>query len=173
MDHWADNSSSNTKKKWSSYNSCYGFHPEVGRGEQTRSVEFWHAMFSHIQEHYPHLRLIVEPHTAMDHPSFDNLIVASPGDQALLPLHTSLVLTLGGDGTILHVSNLFSQGECPPVLSFSMGSLGFLLPFRMFLTLLAWEARTDELGRYQCFVNGSGEYPQRPCISVKQNAASM
>lgn len=91
-------------------------------------------MFSHIQEHYPHLRLIVEPHTAMDHPSFDNLIVASPGDQASLPLHTSLVLTLGGDGTILHVSNLFSQGECPPVLSFSMGSLGFLLPFRMFLT---------------------------------------
>lgn len=89
-------------------------------------------MLSHIQEHYPHLRLIVEAHTALDHPSFDNLIVTSPGDETLLPLHTSLVLTLGGDGTILHVSNLFSQGECPPVLSFSMGSLGFLLPFRMF-----------------------------------------
>lgn len=40
------------------------------------------------------------------------------------------MITLGGDGTILHVSNLFGEGECPPVLSFSMGSLGFLLPFR-------------------------------------------
>jgi len=41
-----------------------------------------------------------------------------------------MVITLGGDGTILHTSHLFGEGECPPVLSFSMGSLGFLLPFR-------------------------------------------
>lgn len=44
---------------------------------------------------------------------------------------TDLVLTLGGDGTVLHVSQLFSSGECPPVLCFSMGSLGFLLPFHI------------------------------------------
>lgn len=42
-----------------------------------------------------------------------------------------LIITLGGDGTILHVSSLFdTPGKVPPVLSFSMGSLGFLLPFR-------------------------------------------
>jgi NADH kinase len=41
-----------------------------------------------------------------------------------------LVVTLGGDGTILHASSLFSVGAVPPVLSFSMGTLGFLLPFR-------------------------------------------
>jgi hypothetical protein len=41
-----------------------------------------------------------------------------------------LVVTIGGDGTILHASSLFSAGEVPPVLSFSMGTLGFLLPFR-------------------------------------------
>jgi NAD kinase len=41
-----------------------------------------------------------------------------------------LVVTLGGDGTILHASSLFSYGAVPPVLSFSMGTLGFLLPFR-------------------------------------------
>jgi NAD+ kinase len=35
---------------------------------------------------------------------------------------------LGGDGTLLHASSLF-QKSCPPVLSFSMGSLGFLTPF--------------------------------------------
>lgn len=41
-----------------------------------------------------------------------------------------LVITLGGDGTILHASSLFKAGAVPPVLSFSMGTLGFLLPFR-------------------------------------------
>lgn len=41
-----------------------------------------------------------------------------------------LVITLGGDGTVLRVSSLFSTGPVPPVLSFSMGTLGFLLPFR-------------------------------------------
>jgi len=35
---------------------------------------------------------------------------------------------LGGDGTLLHASSLF-QKSCPPILSFSMGSLGFLTPF--------------------------------------------
>ena len=45
-----------------------------------------------------------------------------------------MVITVGGDGTVLHTSNLFDEGECPPVVCFSMGSLGFLLPFRKFLT---------------------------------------
>ncbi|CAF0825476.1 unnamed protein product [Rotaria sordida] len=39
-----------------------------------------------------------------------------------------LVICLGGDGTLLHASSVF-QKNCPPVLSFSMGSLGFLTPF--------------------------------------------
>lgn len=39
-----------------------------------------------------------------------------------------LIICMGGDGTLLHVSNMF-QKSCPPVLSFSMGSLGFLTPF--------------------------------------------
>lgn len=46
-----------------------------------------------------------------------------------------LVVTLGGDGTILHASSLFSVDAVPPVLSFSMGTLGFLLPFRKVTTL--------------------------------------
>lgn len=32
---------------------------------------------------------------------------------------------LGGDGVILHASNLF-RGAVPPVISFNLGSLGFL-----------------------------------------------
>ncbi|CAH6721280.1 NAD(+) kinase [[Candida] jaroonii] len=40
-----------------------------------------------------------------------------------------LVLTLGGDGTVLYVSNLF-QRIVPPVISFALGSLGFLTNFQ-------------------------------------------
>jgi NADH kinase len=40
-------------------------------------------------------------------------------------------MTLGGDGTILHVASLFSATKhVPPVLSFAMGTLGFLGEWR-------------------------------------------
>ncbi|RCK57917.1 NAD(+) kinase [Candida viswanathii] len=40
-----------------------------------------------------------------------------------------LVVTLGGDGTVLYASTLF-QSIAPPVLPFSLGSLGFLTNFQ-------------------------------------------
>ncbi|CAH0484807.1 unnamed protein product [Peronospora farinosa] len=39
------------------------------------------------------------------------------------------VISLGGDGTVLWVSSLFSK-SVPPVFSLAMGSLGFLTPFK-------------------------------------------
>lgn len=44
------------------------------------------------------------------------------------PERFDLVLTLGGDGTVLYTSWLF-QRIVPPILSFSLGSLGFLTNF--------------------------------------------
>ncbi|KAH6651095.1 ATP-NAD kinase-like domain-containing protein [Chaetomium tenue] len=44
------------------------------------------------------------------------------------PENFDLVLTLGGDGTVLFTSWLF-QRIVPPVLSFSLGSLGFMTSF--------------------------------------------
>ncbi|VDD76419.1 unnamed protein product [Mesocestoides corti] len=41
---------------------------------------------------------------------------------------TDMVICLGGDGTLLHVASIF-QDTVPPILSFHMGSLGFLTPF--------------------------------------------
>ena len=45
-------------------------------------------------------------------------------------LHRSMdfVVCLGGDGLILHASNLF-KSAVPPLISFNLGSLGFLTPF--------------------------------------------
>ena len=45
------------------------------------------------------------------------------------PEKFDLVLTLGGDGTVLFTSWLF-QRVVPPILSFSLGSLGFLANFQ-------------------------------------------
>ncbi|BDA49473.1 NAD(H) kinase 1 [Coccomyxa sp. Obi] len=39
-------------------------------------------------------------------------------------------VTLGGDGTVLHLASLFREDEpLPPLASFAMGTLGFLTPF--------------------------------------------
>lgn len=40
-----------------------------------------------------------------------------------------MAITMGGDGTVLYVSTLF-QKHVPPVLAFSLGSLGFLTNFQ-------------------------------------------
>ncbi|XP_071945487.1 NAD kinase-like isoform X2 [Antedon mediterranea] len=39
------------------------------------------------------------------------------------------IVCLGGDGTLLYASSLFQEGSVPPVMAFSLGSLGFLTPF--------------------------------------------
>lgn len=39
-----------------------------------------------------------------------------------------LVISIGGDGTLLYINSLF-QRYCPPILPFNCGSLGFLTPF--------------------------------------------
>jgi NAD+ kinase len=46
------------------------------------------------------------------------------------PEFFDLILSLGGDGTILFASYLF-QRICPPILSFSLGSLSFLTEFEI------------------------------------------
>lgn len=55
------------------------------------------------------------------------------------PEKFDLVLTLGGDGTVLYTSWLF-QRIVPPILSFSLGSLGFLTNFE-------FESYRDALGK--------------------------
>ena len=83
----------------------------------------------HILSTYPSISLIMEPeaaaeiHEALPSPVYTPVIE----DQAAYSEKIDLIATFGGDGTILHASALFaSSPNVPPVLSFSMGSLGFL-----------------------------------------------
>ncbi|RPD53333.1 ATP-NAD kinase [Lentinus tigrinus ALCF2SS1-7] len=87
-------------------------------------VEAIEALLKYINEKYPEVQVYHE-----DRPDIPpNAKVWRPGPNAE-PI--DLVITLGGDGTILHASSLFKVGAVPPVLSFSMGTLGFLLPFHI------------------------------------------
>lgn len=86
---------------------------------------------NHVTETYPGVSVIFEPHVAQEiHESFSFPIYTRTGRGASvtkLKDKVDLASTLGGDGTILHASSLFATAHrVPPVLSFSMGTLGFL-----------------------------------------------
>jgi NADH kinase len=80
----------------------------------------------HVHSTYPSISLVFLPGSAAEIHEFLPFPVYT-GDTASLPNIVDLVCTLGGDGTILRASALFASSPVvPPILSFSMGSLGFL-----------------------------------------------
>ncbi|KAI0262568.1 ATP-NAD kinase [Gloeopeniophorella convolvens] len=80
------------------------------------------SFLTHLRSNYPHVKVFHEDRKDIP----DGVEVWRPDADKI-----DLVITLGGDGTILHASSLFRVGAVPPVLSFSMGTLGFLLPFHV------------------------------------------
>lgn len=67
----------------------------------------------------------------IDYPEFKDKIDFWYTDRSYHPPEFfDLIVTLGGDGTILFASYLF-QRICPPILSFSLGSLSFLTEFEI------------------------------------------
>jgi len=76
--------------------------------------------------------VLVEPSAEKDFSGIPGIIphvVDSPAEDI------DLVIALGGDGTLLHVSRLFDRGDrygpLPPCLVIGMGSLGFLANFKV------------------------------------------
>lgn len=74
--------------------------------------------------------MVLESKTAAEvHSSLSFPIYSTSLEEKPTAFHdkVDLTVTLGGDGTILHASSLFATcSNVPPVLSFSMGTLGFL-----------------------------------------------
>lgn len=106
----------------------------VKKARDHRATKAMSRIIKHIRSTYSWLNIILEQQVvdsndgdlASTHPE---LISADSNDKSLLAQKTDFVITLGGDGSILHVSSLFDRDAVPPVLSFSMGTLGFLLPY--------------------------------------------
>ena len=92
-------------------------------------------IIQYLYAKYPDINLIIEGGKDDGVEAFfdfaDKLVCLDKNDYSLLAEKVDLCITLGGDGTILHVSSLFDRSAVPPVLSFSMGTLGFLLPFHI------------------------------------------
>lgn len=84
---------------------------------------------NHIHNVYPGTSLVFEPKVASKvHEQFSFPIYVPNGEgNTEYQEKVDLTTTLGGDGTILHAASLFATAESvPPILSFSMGTLGFL-----------------------------------------------
>ena len=84
----------------------------------------------HITSSYPDVALIFDPKAAQAlHEQFPFPIYTTSSEKLSEGLQdkVDLVCSLGGDGTILRAASLFATSKnVPPVLSFSMGTLGFL-----------------------------------------------
>ncbi|KAI2643751.1 mitochondrial NADH kinase [Xylaria nigripes] len=80
----------------------------------------------HVHSEYPNINLVFERRIASQiHESLSFPIYTA--EPSAFPDKIDLVATLGGDGTILRAANIFSlRSSVPPILSFSMGTLGFL-----------------------------------------------
>ncbi|EGD87948.1 hypothetical protein H112_04422 [Trichophyton rubrum D6] len=96
-----------------------------GAPEVTQSVvEF----ANHIKSNYSPISVILERDTATEiHDSLPFPVYTNLAESSIPPEKVDLIVTLGGDGTILRASSLFATSKIvPPILSFSMGTLGFL-----------------------------------------------
>ncbi|KAH6767668.1 NAD kinase 1 [Perilla frutescens var. hirtella] len=79
------------------------------------------------------LNIFVEPRVKSElltESSYYNFVQTWLDDKDVLTLHTKvdLIVTLGGDGTVLWAASMF-KGPVPPIVPFSLGSLGFMTPF--------------------------------------------
>ncbi|XP_058077474.1 probable NAD kinase 1 isoform X2 [Magnolia sinica] len=80
------------------------------------------------------INVFVEPRVRSElltESSYFNFVESWQDDSEILLLHTKvdLVVTLGGDGTVLWAASMF-KGPVPPIVPFSLGSLGFMTPFQ-------------------------------------------
>ncbi|KAF2474080.1 ATP-NAD kinase [Lindgomyces ingoldianus] len=87
----------------------------------------------HLHSTYPAINIILSPesseevHSRVPFPVYTYAEPTSNHSPEYLGDKTDLVCTLGGDGTILRASSLFAHSALvPPILSFAMGTIGFL-----------------------------------------------
>lgn len=105
----------------------------------TRDLVYWlmatprnglpHGVTVYVDSKLKNSRRFNAPSLVKESPVFKDLLKYwTPEMTNKNPEIFDLVITLGGDGTVLYVGGLF-QNIVPPIISFSLGSLGFLTNF--------------------------------------------
>lgn len=126
-------------------------------------------LITHIHEKYSNFNIILQQDTAEEIAQdfkplcdSDKPYVIYTGTNEEIADKTDLLITLGGDGTILHGVSMFSNKQVPPVLAFSLGTLGFLLPFEfsefenVLQNVIANKSKCLHRTRLECFVVHKG-----------------
>lgn len=81
----------------------------------------------HIHNDYPDVNLILEPRIASTIQERLHFPIYASDDRPGMADKVDAIATFGGDGTVLRAASLFKlHGSVPPIVSFSMGTLGFL-----------------------------------------------
>ncbi|KAK5995993.1 NADH kinase pos5 [Cladobotryum mycophilum] len=93
----------------------------------------------HIHNDYPGVNIVLEPRVApsvQEHLDFP-IYVADQGSNIVDKI--DVIATFGGDGTVLRAASLYKlHGSVPPILAFSMGTLGFLGEWKFSEHKKAW-----------------------------------
>lgn len=99
----------------------------------TKATQAMVELIRYLHSDYPGLNVIVSSDVAEElqatTPTEKEKFAVYTGPVSEIVAKTDLIVTLGGDGTTLRAVSAFSNDYVPPVLSFAMGTLGFLLPF--------------------------------------------
>ncbi|TIA72934.1 hypothetical protein E3P92_01915 [Wallemia ichthyophaga] len=106
----------------------------VKKSHSESSSNAMHHVINHIRSKFSDTNIIVEDGVSRELAAvhgIHGLYTASQANESTLLSKVDFAITLGGDGTALHTASLFPTGPVPPVLSFSTGTLGFLLPFHV------------------------------------------
>ncbi|TPX34879.1 NAD+ kinase [Synchytrium microbalum] len=106
----------------------------VKKPNDAKTDQAFYNVISYLSTEYADLNIVVEPGTAplFQSPPFDMPVVhLTPPESAFEEYNRTVdfAIALGGDGTILHLTSLFPTAV-PPIISFSLGTLGFLLPYQ-------------------------------------------
>lgn len=81
----------------------------------------------HIHGEYPEVNLVFEPRIAATIQGRLGFPIYASDERTNIADKIDVIATFGGDGTVLRAASLFKlHGSVPPILSFSMGTLGFL-----------------------------------------------
>ncbi|SCU84260.1 LADA_0D00738g1_1 [Lachancea dasiensis] len=122
---------------------------------------------TYLHDSYPEINVLVQPDVAEEiaqefvknpqsNPSEPHVLYT--GEIEDIVDKVDLLVTLGGDGTILRAVSLFGNMPVPPVLAFSLGTLGFLLPFnfkehqQVFEQVISSRAKCLHRTRLECHV---------------------
>lgn len=121
----------------------------------------------YISAEYPDVNLVFEIKVAealREH--FDFPIYASDNRSNIVD-KIDAIATFGGDGTVLEAASLFKlHGSVPPILSFSMGTVGFLGEWDFADHKKAWRevymSGSDVNARIAAYPRNSAEIPKGP-----------